>query len=283
MLGTKKMRINQLNNIKELQNTTEQMPVLFIGHGCPLNAIHENEFVKGWSNIDKTFPKPSAILCISAHWETRGTYVTAMIKPETIHDFGGFSEELYSIQYPTAGSPELANRVKKIISKSEVRLDEKWGLDHGCWSILKHIYPDAGIPVVQLSLDYSKAPQYHFELAKELATLRKKGVLIIGSGNMVHNLKLVVWDKLNSTEFGYDWAIEAGDKIKKYILNGDFNQLINYKSQGKALNMAIPTPDHFLPLLYALALKEENERVSFFNEKTIAGSLNMTSLLIANT
>ncbi len=258
----------------------DPMPVLFIGHGSPMNAIEENEFVQGWRDIGKTIPKPVAILCVSAHWETKGTYVTAMEKPRTIHDFGGFPRELFEVQYPAPGSPDLANQTKEIIRKTATGLDEKWGLDHGCWSVLKHLYPQADVPVIQLSLDYDQTPQYHYDLARELAPLRKKGILIIGSGNMVHNLRLVAWDKLNAPAFGYDWAIEAGKKMEEYILSGDFQQLINYKSLGKAFEMAIPTPEHFLPLLYALALKDEKETISLFNDKTVAGSLSMTSLKI---
>jgi 4,5-DOPA dioxygenase extradiol len=267
-------------NIKVPLSNTEQMPVLFMGHGSPMNAIEENEFVTGFRNIGKTIPKPNAILCVSAHWETRGTFVTAMEKPETIHDFGGFPQALFDVQYPAPGSPELAGETKKIIVKTEVGFDTKWGLDHGAWSVIKHLYPEADVPVIEMSLDYYQAPQYHYELAKELSKLRKKGVLIIGSGNIVHNLGMVAWDKLNASEYGYDWAIEANDKIKKYILSNDHQQLINYKSQGKAFDLAIPTPEHFLPLIYALALKEENEKVSLFNDKIIAGSLSMTSLKI---
>ena len=256
------------------------MPVLFLGHGSPMNAIEENEFVTGWRNVGKTLPKPDAILCISAHWETRGTCVTAMEKPVTIHDFGGFPKELFAVQYPAPGSPELARETKRIIRKTEVGLDDKWGLDHGCWSVLRQLYPKADVPVIQLSLDYYKSAQYHYDLAKELASFRKKGVLIIGSGNMVHNLSLVTWEKIDEPGFGYDWAIEANEKIKKFILSNDHKSLIDYKSQGRAFDLAIPTPDHFLPLLYILALKDENDIIQVFNDKAVAGSLTMTSIKI---
>ncbi len=261
-------------------NNTEQMPVLFLGHGNPMNAIEENEFVTGFRNIGKTIPKPNAILCISAHWETRGTFVTAMEKPRTIHDFGGFPQTLFDVQYPAPGSPELASETKNMVHKTDIGLDEKWGLDHGAWSVIKHLYPMADVPVIQMSLDYNQGAEYHYQLAKELASLRKKGVLIIGSGNMVHNLGMIAWNKLNADSYGYDWAIEASEKMKKFILVNDHKQLINYKSQGKAFDLAIPTPEHYLPLLYALALKEENETVSLFNDKPVAGSLTMTSLKI---
>lgn len=269
-----------LKNIVESFDNTDQMPVLFVGHGNPMNAIEENEFVSGWRNIGKSIPKPNAILCISAHWVTRGTHVTAMEKPVTIHDFGGFPQELFEIQYPAPGNPELAKEVKGLVNNTVVGLDEKWGLDHGCWSVLRHIYPNADIPVVQLSLDYYQDAQYHYELAKELSSLRKKGVLIVGSGNLVHNLRMIAWDKFNEPEYAYDWASEALEKMKEQILANDHQSLINYKMQGEAFKLAIPTSEHYLPLIYTLALKEENEKVSFFNDKTVAGSLAMTSLLI---
>jgi 4,5-DOPA dioxygenase extradiol len=274
------MKINELNKITAPLRSTEKMPVLFLGHGSPMNAIEENEFVVGFRNIGKSIPKPTAILCVSAHWETRGTFVTAMQNPPTIHDFGGFPKALFDVKYPAPGSPELAKETKLIVTKTEVGLDEKWGLDHGAWSVIKHLYPNADVPVIQMSLDYYQAPQYHYELAKELASLRKKGVLIIGSGNMVHNLRMVAWDKLNTSGYGFDWALEASEKMKKFILNGDHQQLINYRSQGKPFELAIPTPEHYLPLLYAIALKEENETVSLFNDKAVAGSLTMTSVII---
>jgi len=256
------------------------IPVLFIGHGSPLNALEENEFVKGWKEIVKTIPRLNAILCISAHWETRGTLVTAMERPTTIHDFGGFPRELYDMQYPAPGSPELAKEIKRIIRKTGVGLDDKWGFDHGCWSVLKRMYPDADVPVIQMSLDTSRPAQYHYNLAREISPLREQGVLIIGSGNMVHNLRLIDWDKMDEPGFGHDWAIEANEKMKKYILLDDHQSLINYRSQGKAFDLAIPTPEHFLPLLYVLALKEEDEQVEFFNDKPVMGSLTMTSLKI---
>jgi 4,5-DOPA dioxygenase extradiol len=279
-LTTTAMKLNSLSKITEPYNSTEQMPVLFLGHGSPMNAIEENEFVAGFRNIGKTITRPNAILCISAHWETRGTFVTAMKKPNTIHDFGGFPQALFDVQYPAPGSPELAKETKALVKKTEIGLDDKWGLDHGAWTVIKHLYPNADVPVIQLSLDYNQTPQYHYDLAKELAALRNKGVLIIGSGNMVHNLGMVAWDRLNDTNYGYDWALEASEKMKKFILSNDHKQLINFRSQGKAFDLAIPTPEHYLPLLYTLALKGENEKISLFNDKAIAGSLTMTSLKI---
>ena len=276
------MKLNELNKITEPFNNTDKMPMLFLGHGSPMNAIEENEFVQGFRKVGKEISKPDAVLVVSAHWETKGTFVTAMEKPKTIHDFGGFPKELYEVQYPAPGCPELAKETKDIIKKAEVGLDVNWGLDHGAWSVVKHLYPDADVPVIELSLDYTQSPQYHYELAKELGSLRKKGVLIIGSGNMVHNLRMVDWRRLNDVNYSYDWASEVSEKIKKFIISGDNKQLINYHSQGKEFNLAVPTPEHYLPLIYALGLKEENEEVSLFNDKAVGGSLTMTSVKIGN-
>ncbi len=274
------MKLNALNKIIEPLNNTDKLPVLFLGHGSPMNAIEENEFVRGFRKVGKEIPKPSSIIVVSAHWETKGTFVTAMEKPKTIHDFGGFPKELYGVQYPAPGNPELAKQIKNNVKKIEVGLDKNWGLDHGAWSVVKHLYPDADVPVIQLSLDYRKPPQYHYELAKELISLRKKGVLIIGSGNMVHNLRMVDWQRLDEVNYGYDWAFEASEKMKKIILSGDYKQLINYQSQGKEINMAVPTPEHYLPLLYSLALKDEKDGVTLFNDKAVGGSVTMTSVKI---
>ncbi|MBW8332087.1 MAG: 4,5-DOPA dioxygenase extradiol [Prolixibacteraceae bacterium] len=274
------MKLNELSKITEPLNKMDKMPVLFLGHGSPMNAIEENEFVAGFRNVAKEIPKPNAILCVSAHWETRGTFVTAMDKPKTIHDFGGFPQELFDVQYPAPGNPELAKQTRALIKQTEVGLDEKWGLDHGAWSVIRHLYPKADIPVIQMSLDYNLTPQQHYELAQEIKSLREKGVLVIGSGNMVHNLRMVAWDKLNASEYGFDWAIEANEKMKKFILSGDHKQLVNFRSQGKSFDLAIPTPEHYLPLLYSLALKDEKDNVSLFNDKAVAGSLTMTSVKI---
>jgi len=273
------MKINEINNMTSPFSSIEKMPVLFLGHGSPMNAIEENEFVTGFRNIGKEIPRPNAILCISAHWETKGTYVTAMESPRTIHDFGGFPKALFDVQYPAPGSPELAKETQQIIQRTAVGLDQKWGLDHGCWSVVKHLYPTANVPIIEMSLDYSLTPQSHYELAQELVSLRNRGVLIVGSGNIIHNLRLVAWDKLSSI-YGYDWAKEANERMNGYILNGDYQSLINFQSQGKAFDLAIPSPDHFLPLLYTLALKEGDEKMSLFNDKIVAGSLSMTSLKI---
>ncbi|PKP03711.1 MAG: 4,5-DOPA dioxygenase extradiol [Bacteroidetes bacterium HGW-Bacteroidetes-6] len=267
------------NPLSSLSNT-DRMPVLFLGHGSPMNAIEENEFVAAFRQLGKELAKPYAILCVSAHWETKGTFVTAMQNPRTIHDFGGFPKALYEVQYATSGNPELASAIKQLITKTDVGLDMEWGLDHGTWSVVKHLFPNADVPVLQLSIDYSKPAQFHYELAKELSILRSKGILIIGSGNMVHNLGLVAWNKLEEKSYAYDWATEANNKMKAYILNNDYQKLIEYQLQGESFKLSIPTPEHYLPLIYAQALKEEDEQITLFNDKIVGGSLSMTSLKI---
>ncbi len=264
---------------ESLTEQDEKMPVLFVGHGSPMNAIEQNEFTRAWQSLGKELPKPKAILCVSAHWLTRGTHVTAMPKPKTIHDFGGFPKALFDVEYPALGNPELAKEVADGITSTTVGLDtDEWGFDHGSWSVVRPMYPDADIPLLQLSIDYHKPPQYHYDLAKELAFLRKKGVLIIGSGNMVHNLRMATFNNMNGP--GFDWAIEMNDIFKKNINDGNHKPLIDYHSLGKAAELAIPTPDHYYPLLYSLALQEKDEKVSIFNDKAVAGSLTMTSVRI---
>ncbi|MDX2174458.1 MAG: 4,5-DOPA dioxygenase extradiol [Bacteroidota bacterium] len=275
-----------LGSFKNFTDTLKEqdklMPVLFVGHGSPMNAIEDNEFNKGWKTIAKTIPKPTAILCISAHWETKGTFVTAMEKPKTIHDFGGFPQALFNVQYPAPGSKWLADETKKTLTTTAIGLDESWGFDHGSWSILKNLYPDADVPVVQLSLDYTKDAQYHYDLAKELHALRKKGVLIIGSGNMVHNFGYMQLKGSDfNAHFGHDWALEANEKFKTLITENDFKSLINYKTYSKALQLSAPTPEHYLPMLYTIALRDKNENVTYFNDALVAGSFSMTSLKIS--
>ncbi|OGS60507.1 MAG: 4,5-DOPA dioxygenase extradiol [Flavobacteria bacterium GWF1_32_7] len=265
---------------KGLGEEEEKMPVLFIGHGSPMNAIEDNEFSKRWQQMGKEIPTPKAVVVISAHWLTKGTLVTAMPNPKTIHDFGGFPQALFDVQYPAPGSPELASEIQKLITNPAVELDHDWGLDHGTWSVVKHMYPDADIPVLQLSIDYYKPAAYHYELAKQLLSLRKNGVLIIGSGNMVHNLRMVAWDKLNEPEFGFDWALEMNDVFKNKISNGFHKELTQYEKLHKSATLAIPSPDHYYPLLYILALQTDNDKVEFFNDKVVGGSLTMTSVKI---
>lgn len=275
-LMTSFMKLNALNKMVEPFGETQLMPVLFVGHGNPMNAIEENEFTKGWQDAANSIPVPNAILCVSAHWETKGTYVTAMDKPQTIHDFGGFPKALFDVEYAAPGDADLAKDVKNNVKKAEIGLNNDWGLDHGCWVPAVRMFPKANIPIIQLSLDYGKDANWHYELAKELAFLRKKGVLIIGSGNMVHNLGMIDWSGTKQ----FDWAVDANETFKKLINKQDFKSLIDYSSLGKSVGLAIPTPEHYLPLLYTLALKGENENISFFNDKTIMGSISMTSVKI---
>ncbi len=270
--------LNKLENITDSFESSKRMPVLFLGHGSPMNGIEDNEFVRAFKKQGQQLDKPNAIIVVSAHWETNGTFVTAMQNPRTIHDFGGFPKELYEVQYPAPGHPELAKEISEIVNPTgTVHLDDKWGLDHGAWTVIKHLFPDADVPVIQLSLDYKMTPQQHYELAQQLKKLREKGVLIVGSGNMVHNLRKVDFRKINEN-YGYDWAIEADSKMKKWILEGNHQNLIDFNKQGKAFNLAIPTPEHYLPLLYTLGLKDEKDNTTIFNDSPLGGSLTMTSV-----
>lgn len=272
-------------NLSELKNLTgnlpvqdELMPVLFIGHGSPMNGIEDNEFSQKWADMGRTMPVPKAVIVVSAHWFTRGTAVTAMNFPKTIHDFGGFPQALFDVEYPAPGSPLLAAETAKLITSTDVVLDHDWGLDHGAWTVLQHMFPKADIPVLQLSIDYTKDPRAHYELAAELDQLRKKGVLIMGSGNMVHNLRMMNWEMINGG--GYDWALEINDQFKSLIMNKEHQPLMAYQNLGKAAMLAIPTPEHYLPLLYTLGLQNEQEEVVLFNDKAVGGSLTMTSVRI---
>lgn len=270
--------LNKLENITDFFESSKRMPVLFLGHGSPMNGIEDNEFVRAFKKQGQQLDKPNAIIVVSAHWETNGTFVTAMQNPRTIHDFGGFPKALYEVQYPAPGHPALAKEISEIVSPTgTVHLDDKWGLDHGAWTVIKHLFPDADVPVIQLSLDYKMTPQQHYELAQQLKKLREKGVLIVGSGNMVHNLRKVDFRKINEN-YGYDWAIEADSKMKKWILEGNHQNLIDFNKQGKAFNLAIPTPEHYLPLLYTLGLKDEKDNTTIFNDSPLGGSLTMTSV-----
>lgn len=261
-----------------LQEQEKIMPVLFIGHGSPMNGIEDNLFSRNWKKMASEIPVPKAVLVVSAHWLTKGTRITAMDFPRTIHDFGGFPKPLYEVQYPAPGSPVIARETIQTVRSTTVVPDHEWGLDHGAWTILRHMYPDASIPVLQLSIDFSKGADYHYALAGELASLRKKGVLIVGSGNMVHNLGMVDWEKLNKPNYGYDWAIHMNELFKKHITNGNDETLIRYESMGREARLAIPTPDHYYPLIYTLGIRQKDENVTFFNDQAVGGSLTMTSV-----
>jgi 4,5-DOPA dioxygenase extradiol len=254
------------------------MPVLFVGHGSPMNGIEDNDFSRRWEELGRELPKPAAVLCVSAHWYIRSTAVTAMERPRTIHDFWGFPEELSAVRYPAPGSPAVAGEISQLLRKARVALDREWGLDHGCWTVVRRMYPDADIPVLELSLDSTKGPEWHYDLARELAPLRNRGVLVIGSGNMVHNLGMLDWEHQDG---GFDWALEMDASFKRLISSDDHAQLTRYRELTKAASLAVPTPEHYLPLLYTLALKTPSDNLSFFNEQVVLGSISMTSLQIS--
>ena len=257
---------------------TELMPTIFIGHGNPLNALTKNVYTDGWLSIAKSIPCPKAVLSVSAHWYIPGCEVTANPAPRTIHDFGGFPEELYEVKYPAPGSPELARRVKELLSPASVKLDESWGLDHGTWSVLTHVFPNADIPVVQLSIDNRQPSIFHYELGKRLAALREEGVLIIGSGNLVHNLHSYAWG--NDGVHAFDWAVRFENKVRELLLKGDDAQIIAYEELGRDALLSVPTPDHYLPLLYVLGLRRKNEQISFPVQGVDGGSVSMLAVRI---
>lgn len=273
--------LTALQAFAEKLPSSDPLPGLFIGHGSPMNAIEENHFVAGFRQIAKSIPKPKAILCISAHWFIDGTKVTAMNRPRTIHDFGGFPKALYEAQYPAPGSPELANLTVELAKPVQVGLDSNWGFDHGSWTVAMQMYPQADIPIVQLSIDRRLTPQQHFELGQRLDELRHRGVLIMGSGNIIHNLRMADFQNLNRRDYGFDWAIEAREFVNNCIAKGNYGPLVDYSKQGRAMQLAAPTPDHYLPLLYILGLKHNTEQHQLFNDELIAGSLSMTSLKVS--
>jgi 4,5-DOPA dioxygenase extradiol len=250
------------------------MPTLFVGHGNPMNAITDNEFSRAWEELGRALPRPQGIVCVSAHWETDGTCVTAMERPATIHDFSGFPAALENMTYPAPGSPELAQRVMSTVRAARIRPDRSWGLDHGAWSVLCRMYPEADIPVVQISLDAGAPPDFHYELGRELGALRKDGVLILGSGNMVHNLGVMAWQ-----DGGFDWAEESDRAMAKLIKAADHKALVNYETLPHA-RQAIPTEEHYLPLLYVLGAAEAGEPLAFFNEKVTLGSVSMRGVRV---
>lgn len=254
---------------------TNRMPVLFLGHGSPMNAIENNEFSRAWIALGKTLPSPKAILCISAHWETEGTQVTAMAKPRTIYDFYGFPPELYAMKYTVPGSPEFARHVRDLVGEDRISPDLTWGLDHGTWSVLSRLFPKADVPVIQLSLDTIKSAQEHYDLGRQLQPLRDEKILIVGSGNIVHNLRVAVFD-----DTAYDWAVEFDGKVKQWILDDNHAAIIQYDKQGSQAALAVNSAEHYKPLLYALGAKEPGEPVSFFTEKVWGGSISMRSVRI---
>ncbi len=255
-----------------------RMPAIFFGHGNPMNALAQNAWTQGWRMLGASIPKPKAILCVSAHWYMSGSAVTAMSRPRTIHDFGGFPRDLYAIEYPAPGSPELAARVRELLSPIAVKMDQEWGLDHGTWSILVHTYPEADVPVIQLSIDETQPAIWHYETARKLASLRDENVLIIGSGNLVHNLHTYAWGRREVQP--YDWAIRFEALARQTMLAGEFDPLIEYEHLGRDAMLSAPTPDHYLPLLYVLAQRQAAEPVSFPVEGFDGGSISMLTVQI---
>ena len=272
------MELKILQDINTNRKDTSPMPLLFIGHGSPMNAIENNQYSQSWKELGEKLPRPTAILSVSAHWVTRGTKVTMMQKPKTIHDFGGFPDELYMLQYPAPGSVWLAEKIQKLATGYLIESDYDWGLDHGTWSVLLPMFPLADIPVIQLSIDYNRPISYHYELAAQLKKLRNKGVLIIGSGNIVHNLQAVSMDSKP-----YDWTIEFDRKIAHWIETGNDRAIIDFQNLGSLARLAHPTYDHFLPLIYILGLKDKNDSFEFFNESYQFGSTSMRSVVFAQT
>lgn len=254
---------------------TETMPVLFVGHGNPMNAIEDNEFARAWTEAGRLLPRPKAIVCISAHWVTRGTLVTAMERPRMIYDMYGFPRELYEVIYPAPGAPDLAEQIRRIIKKTDVQPDQEWGLDHGTWSVLRRLFPEADVPVIQMSLNADLDIASHYEVGRQLKELRAEGVLLLGSGNIVHNLALAQF-----ADIAYDWAVDFDNQVKDWILMDDHHPIIHYDEQGQAAQLAVNTAEHYVPLLYSLALKDEGEPVSFFAEKVWGGSVSMRSVRI---
>jgi 4,5-DOPA dioxygenase extradiol len=254
------------------------MPAIFFGHGNPMNALSDNAYTRAWASIGNSMPRPEVVLAVSAHWYLPATMVTASRAPRTIHDFGGFPRELYQVEYPAPGSPELAERVQDLLAPVSVRLDESWGLDHGTWSVLKHVFPYADVPVVQLSIDETEPPQVHYEIGKRLAPLRDEGILIIGSGNIVHNLHTYAWGRHGVEPF--DWAVRFEQQAREFLLKGDDAPLIDYERLGRDAMLSIPTPEHYLPLLYVIAVRGEGEQVSFPVEGVDGGSVSMLAARI---
>ena len=255
---------------------SQKMPAIFFGHGNPMNALSRNVWTESWARIGREIPRPQAILCVSAHWFIPETAVTAMEKPRTIHDFGGFPRELFEMQYPAPGNPELAVRVRELLAPVEIRSDLHWGLDHGTWSVLCHVFPEADVPVVQLAIDETQPAAFHYNLAKNLQPLRDEGVLICGSGNLVHNLHAYSWG--THTPEPLDWALRFETAAREFIAGGDHTPLVDYESLGKDALLSAPTPEHYLPLLYILALQRDGEKVSFPAEGFDGGSISMLSV-----
>jgi len=259
-------------------NKTKALPAIFFGHGNPLNALQRNSYTEAWAAIGRGLPRPKAILAVSAHWYIPGIAVTAMPHPRTIHDFGGFPRELFEVQYPAPGEPALARRIQSLLGPVAVELDQSWGLDHGTWSVLGHVFPEAEVPVLQLSLDETKPPSFHYELGRRLAPLREEGVLIVGSGNLVHNLHTYAWGRHPVDAF--DWAVRFEERVRHLLSTGDHDPLIDYESLGPDALLSVPTPEHYLPLLYVIAQQREGEAISFPVAGVDGGSISMLAVQV---
>lgn len=259
------------------EQARNRMPAIFFGHGSPMNTLADNRYTQTWRRVVEALPRPESILCISAHWFTRGTAVTAMARPKTIHDFGGFPQALFDVQYPAPGDPALAKRVQRLLAPAGVALDHDWGLDHGAWSVLAHAYPDASVPVVQMSIDATQPARYHYALGQQLAPLRDEGVLILGSGNVVHNLGVL--NRAEGTP-AFDWAQRFNDRVRGFLGTGDHASLVGYTALGEDAQLSVPTPEHYLPLLYIAALQNPEEPLAFAVDGIELGSISMLSVVI---
>ena len=256
---------------------TTRMPAVFLGHGSPMNTLQQNEFTAAWRKFGASIPKPRAVLCVSAHWFTHGTHVTATPTPETIHDFGGFPQALFDFQYPAPGDPKLAQRVANLLKPLDVGLDQKWGLDHGTWSVLAHVFPEADIPVIQLSIDRTQPAQFHYDLGKQLAPLRDEGVLIVGSGNVVHNLGIMNW---REQTVAFDWAIRFNDLVKESLASRNHAPLIGFDKLGKDAELSINSMEHYLPFLYTIGLQAADDKATLLTDGIFGGSISMLSVAI---
>lgn len=252
------------------------MPAIFFGHGNPMNALERNAFSKRWAKLGKTIPRPKGIVCVSAHWYLPATLVTATKTPRTIHDFGGFPKKLFEVEYPAPGSPELASRVQKLLAPLPVGRDDHWGLDHGTWSVLRHVYPDADIPIIQLSIDETQPSAFHYNIGQRLAPLREEGILVMGSGNLVHNLHAYAWGKHPAKP--YDWALRFESTARELLLANDDGPLIAYENLGRDATLSVPTPDHYLPLLYVMGTRHDEDNVTFPVEGIDGGSVSMLTI-----
>lgn len=256
----------------------QRLPAIFFGHGNPMNALGNNAYTSAWSALGKRLPRPRAVLCISAHWYLPQLAVTAMAQPRTIHDFGGFPRELFAVQYPAPGDPALASEVQQLLAPLDVRLDSSWGLDHGTWSVLCHVFPNADVPVIQLSIDETRAPQFHYEIGQRLRPLRDAGVLIVGSGDVVHNLHAYAWG--GHPVEPYDWATRFETRVRELIAARDHGPLIEYAALGRDALLSVPTPEHYLPLLYVLGAADPDDAIAFPVEGMDGGSVSMLSIQI---